>query len=184
MPASAFIITDFASFGKKQLRRGRTVTLFGCSETAVCGLAQWIAQRLHRGDMIGLRGDVGVGKTTFARHLIRHWQQLMTKQAQNHANEMVPSPTYTWVQTYEAGSCSLAHIDLYRLERADDLDELGIDELCGVGCCVIEWIDKAETLAVGRQYLDISMTEDDKDLSRRDIVLTWSSDDWQRRLCG
>jgi len=88
---------------------------------------------LQPGDLLALSGDLGVGKSTFARGLIQH-----AMQDQNHE---VSSPTYTLCNLYE-GHLSIAHFDLYRLSSPDELEELGLDEALETGCALIEWPEK------------------------------------------
>ena len=92
-----------------------------------------LALLLRRGDVIALHGDLGAGKTTLARGLI---QSLLGDK------EEVPSPTYTLVQIYEGLDFPVWHFDLYRLENADDVHELGWDETQD-GVALIEWPDRA-----------------------------------------
>lgn len=93
-----------------------------------------IAAALKPGDVVALGGDLGAGKTTLARAIIRSL-------AADAALE-VPSPTFTVVQTYEA-RFPVAHFDLYRLSSASELEELGFDEAAGSGAVLVEWPDRA-----------------------------------------
>ncbi|WP_029077175.1 tRNA (adenosine(37)-N6)-threonylcarbamoyltransferase complex ATPase subunit type 1 TsaE [Kaistia adipata] len=116
-------------------------------EAATVRLAEDIAAKLAIGDVIALRGDLGAGKTSFARALIR-------AVAADPALE-VPSPTFTIVQTYEA-RLPIAHFDLYRLGSADELDEIGFDEAVSEGVVLVEWPERAEDyLPAG--HLEISL---------------------------
>lgn len=90
---------------------------------------------LRPGDVIALNGDLGAGKTTFARALIRAL-------ADDPALE-IPSPTFTLVQTYETARLGLAHFDLYRLGSPDEIYELGLDHLLQHGAALIEWPERA-----------------------------------------
>ena len=102
-----------------------------CATAALAGL---IAPRLTAGDTLLLQGDIGAGKTTFARALIR---------ARLHApQEDVPSPTFTLVQTYEAGAVEIWHCDLYRLTDPSEVLELGLDDALSQAICLIEWPDR------------------------------------------
>lgn len=103
-------------------------------EAATIRLAEDIAAKLAVGDVIALRGDLGAGKTSFARALIR-------AVAGNPELE-VPSPTFTIVQTYDT-RLPIAHFDLYRLGSADELDEIGFEEAASEGVALVEWPERA-----------------------------------------
>ncbi|MCH9807593.1 MAG: tRNA (adenosine(37)-N6)-threonylcarbamoyltransferase complex ATPase subunit type 1 TsaE [Alphaproteobacteria bacterium] len=127
-------------------------TLAEINEAQVGRFAQELAFVLDAGDVIALRGDLGAGKTTFARALIRAL-------ADDPAHE-VPSPTFTLVQTYETPPIALAHFDLYRLTAAEEIEELGFDHLRSVGACLIEWPERAEDY-LPAERLEVSLTEPD-----------------------
>lgn len=88
------------------------------------------------GWLVLLQGELGAGKSTFARALI---------QALGHSGA-VPSPTYTLVEPYEIGGRKLYHVDLYRLSDAEELDFLGWSELRD-GLALVEWPERVATLA-------------------------------------
>src|SRR3954467_14806085 len=90
-------------------------------EQATLRLMIDVANALTPGDLITLSGDLGAGKTTFARALIRYL-------AEDPEIE-VPSPTFTLIQLYELPRFSVAHADLYRLSGPGELAELGFDDL-------------------------------------------------------
>jgi N-acetylmuramate 1-kinase len=118
-------------------------------ERATQRLAIDIANSLERGDFVTLSGDLGAGKTTFARMLIRHF-------AGDPAIE-VPSPTFTLMQIYELPQFPLAHVDLYRLSGPAELAELGFDDLPDGAVVLLEWPDRA----AGRlppDRLDVALT--------------------------
>ncbi|HEY5217902.1 MAG TPA: tRNA (adenosine(37)-N6)-threonylcarbamoyltransferase complex ATPase subunit type 1 TsaE, partial [Pseudolabrys sp.] len=94
-----------------------------------------IAGAIEPGDLITLSGDLGAGKTTFARALIRHL-------AGNESIE-VPSPTFTLMQAYELPRFTLVHADLYRLSGPGELAELGFDDLPESAVTLLEWPDRA-----------------------------------------
>lgn len=111
-------------------------TLFAFSlidEDATRALAERIADILQRGDTLLLEGDIGAGKSAFARALIR---------ARLGRMEDVPSPTFTLVQTYEDESGDIWHCDLYRLTHPDEALELGLEEAFETAICLIEWPDR------------------------------------------
>ena len=88
---------------------------------------------LRRGDVLGLCGDLGAGKTHFVKGLA----------AALGASADVTSPTFTLIHEYIGGRLPLYHFDFYRLDDEDDALKIGLDEyLDGDGICVIEWADK------------------------------------------
>jgi tRNA threonylcarbamoyladenosine biosynthesis protein TsaE len=89
-----------------------------------------LARLLRPGDALLLYGELGAGKTTLARGLVR---------ALADPDEEVPSPTFTLVQTYDGPDFPVAHFDLYRLKGPDEVFELGFDEALDEGACVVEW---------------------------------------------
>jgi tRNA threonylcarbamoyl adenosine modification protein YjeE len=96
-------------------------------------LAQRVALHITMGDVIALRGDLGAGKTTFARALLRHLGVI----------DDVPSPTFTLLQTYDTPRFSVSHFDLYRLQDSIELDELGWDDALVDGVTLVEWPERA-----------------------------------------
>jgi len=104
-------------------------------EQATQRLAVDIANSLQPGDFLTLSGDLGTGKTTFARALIRYL-------AGDPALE-VPSPTFTLIQLYELPPFPLVHTDLYRLSGSAELAELGFDDLPEGAVVIMEWPDRA-----------------------------------------
>jgi tRNA threonylcarbamoyladenosine biosynthesis protein TsaE len=103
-------------------------------EAATAGLAARLAWRARQGDVIGLQGELGSGKTTFARAFIR---------ALGDANEGVPSPTFALVEIYAfAGKPPVWHFDFYRLAAPEDAYELGIEDALAEGISLIEWPER------------------------------------------
>lgn len=100
------------------------------SEAATISIARRLAAVARAGDVIALNGDLGAGKTSFARGFIA----ALTGQA-----EETPSPTFTLVQTYDSERGTIWHFDLYRLERADEALELGLEDALAEGIALIEW---------------------------------------------
>ncbi|CCF21579.1 conserved protein of unknown function [Pseudorhizobium banfieldiae] len=103
-------------------------------EAATIRLGEDLALALRQGDCLALSGDLGAGKSTFARALLR-------AMADEDALE-VPSPTFTLVQNYEL-RIPVAHLDLYRLGDPSELDELGLDETLATGIALVEWPEMA-----------------------------------------
>ena len=102
---------------------------------ATSRLGALVSDLLERGDVLLLEGQIGAGKTHFARALIQH------RLAAQGQHEDVPSPTFTLVQTYMA-DCEIWHADLYRLSHPDELFELGLEAAFEDAICLIEWPDR------------------------------------------
>jgi tRNA threonylcarbamoyladenosine biosynthesis protein TsaE len=96
--------------------------------------------------VVALAGDLGAGKTTFARGLIAAF----AAEAGQSPPE-VPSPTFTLVQTYDFPRATLWHFDLYRIERPADALELGIEEAFADGIALIEWPERLGLLLPARR---------------------------------
>ncbi len=109
-------------------------------------IAAALAPPLDCGDVVALAGDLGAGKTTFARALISARAQALGVPAPE-----VPSPTFTLVQIYELGGCPVWHFDLYRLDRAADALELGLEEAFADGISFIEWPERLGALLPERR---------------------------------
>ena len=114
------------------------------TEPDVLRLAEHIAFALTTGDVLALEGDLGAGKTTFARALVRALSRGSVTE--------VPSPTFTLVQSYELPRFDIAHFDLYRLTSPDELQELGLDLALRRGAAIIEWPSRAGDLLPAERF--------------------------------
>lgn len=142
-------------------------------EAATADLARRIAARAVRGDVIGLAGDLGSGKTSFARAFIRAWGM---------GQEDVPSPTFTLVEVYHSsGHPPIWHFDLYRLRAAEEAYELGIEEAFAEAVSLIEWPERLGSL-LPAEHLAIALGEGAQPTARR-ARLTGSAG-WAARLQG
>ncbi len=104
--------------------------------SATEALGARIAAALRIGDLVALEGDLGAGKTTLARAIL----------ASLGVTENVPSPTFTLVQEYETPRLTVRHFDLYRLEKASEIAELGLDDALLDGAALVEWPERADGL--------------------------------------
>jgi tRNA threonylcarbamoyl adenosine modification protein YjeE len=133
-------------------------------ETAIGRLVTDVAAALAPGDVITLSGDLGAGKTTFARALIRRLAGDVELE--------VPSPTFTLIQTYELPGWSIAHVDLYRLGDVDELAELGLDDLPPRTVMLMEWPDRAgASLSPDRIDIAFAMAAA-RGIDHRDVTVT------------
>lgn len=100
-----------------------------------------LAGALRAGDTLLLSGPTGAGKSLLARALIQGAQAQAGRPVED-----VPSPTYTLVQTYDAGAAQIVHADLYRVSGPAEIIEIGLGEAIGQDLCLIEWPDRLGSL--------------------------------------
>ena len=118
-------------------------------ETATQALAAELSLVARAGDVILLEGDLGTGKSTFARSFIR---------ALSGGSEIeVPSPTFTLLQVYDSLRIPVAHADLYRLSTAAETDELGLADLAQIHVLLIEWPDRLEGHGLSAETLTVKL---------------------------
>ena len=126
------------------------------------------------GDVIALIGDLGSGKTSFARAYINALPG-------SGSEEDVPSPTFTLVQSYERAPAEVWHFDLYRVNRPDEAFELGIEEALAEGITLIEWPERLGPL-LPAERLDIAFSFADEPDARHAVLTGYGS--WAGRLSG
>ncbi len=136
-------------------------------EAATCALAADLAGRARQGDVIGLSGPLGAGKTTFARAFIR---------ARLDADE-VPSPTFTLVEVYEpSNGPPIWHFDLYRLDKPEDAYELGIEDAFADGISLVEWPERLGALMPEEHLgVDLAPAQGEARLAKLRISPSWSA---------
>lgn len=124
-------------------------------------LASLLALAVKPGDLLTLSGELGAGKTTLARALIdKVW---------GGAVEEIVSPTFALAETYRTPRMTVTHMDCFRLESEDELQELGLEEALDQGLVLLEWPERvASKLDPGR--LDITL-EETSDEARRNLIL-------------
>lgn len=142
-------------------------------------LGRRLAALLRPGDVVALHGDLGAGKTTLARALIR---ALPGPEGSN--TEEVPSPTFTLLQCYPRRPADVWHFDLYRIEHPEEVYELGIEEAFAEGISLIEWPERMGAL-LPADRLDVTLSYRDADGAAsgegRRATLRGGGD-WQSRL--
>jgi tRNA threonylcarbamoyl adenosine modification protein YjeE len=120
---------------------------------ATAALAGRIAPLLQAGDAVALWGELGAGKTSLAREILRALG----------VTEDVPSPTFTLVQNYETPRLNVAHFDLYRLKHPRELDELGFREALEEGAVLVEWPQRApDYLPDGTLHLRLGLDGEER----------------------
>lgn len=134
------------------------IQVFLADEAATLRFGEDLALALTPGLCIALDGDLGAGKTTLARAMLRAFS--------GSAALEVPSPTFTLVQVYDL-RYQIGHFDLYRLGDAAELDELGFDEILDGGVCLVEWPERA-IRRLPNDRLDIRLIHEGK--GRRVVV--------------
>lgn len=129
-------------------------------EAETIAFASDLATLLERGDTLTLAGDLGAGKTTFARAVIRALMQDPSVEA--------PSPTFTLMQVYESDAVRIVHADFYRIDSAAELTGLGWEEETEDAIVLVEWAERApDALPPDRLELRLSFTDDENRNARR-----------------
>lgn len=102
------------------------------SEEETLALGRRLGEKAKTGEVYALVGDLGVGKTVFAKGFAEGLG----------IGEAVNSPTFTILQIYETGRLPFYHFDIYRIEEPEEMDEIGYEEyFFGGGVCLVEWAD-------------------------------------------
>ena len=130
-----------------------------------------VAALLAPADVVVLTGELGAGKTTLVQGVARGLG----------AEEHVASPTFTLVREYVTGRLPVAHVDVYRLERMQDVVDLALDELTADDAVLlIEWGDAVEEVLPGDR-LRIELTTADPDGEERRVVVRTEGPGWDAR---
>ena len=121
-------------------------------------ISKSISKKLENGDCIFLIGEIGVGKTTFTRFLINNLQnQKGLKETE------VLSPTFNLLYEYEIKDLKIMHYDLYRIKKANELDNLGIFSENEKTVKIIEWPDLIKTPLTNKLEIHLEYSENDKE---------------------
>jgi tRNA threonylcarbamoyladenosine biosynthesis protein TsaE len=141
-------------------------------EAETARLAGVVARVARSGDVIALSGDLGSGKTAFARGFIR---------ALTTPSEEVPSPTFTLVQTYSTNGHTIYHFDFYRIDDPEEAWEIGIEEAFAGGIALIEWPERlGRLLPVDRLDICLERAAGTSGTERRITLAAGPS--WSKRL--
>jgi tRNA threonylcarbamoyladenosine biosynthesis protein TsaE len=147
----------------------RSITVRSPDETA--DLATALGANLTAGDCILLSGDIGAGKSHFARHLIL---SRLTEP------EDIPSPTFTLVQTYEIPGGEIWHADLYRLTSLDEIEELGLVDAFETAICLVEWPENLGDFAP-KNALEVRMEPVPDSETGRHFRFGWCCAKWDQK---
>ena len=133
-------------------------------------LAVFLSAAVSPGDIIALFGNLGMGKSVFARAFIRAYAGI---------DEDIPSPTFTLVQVYAADAAPVFHFDLYRLKAPEEVLELGIEEAFAEGISLIEWPDRLGAWMPANR-LEIHLAAGGRESARKACLIGYGY--WQARL--
>jgi tRNA threonylcarbamoyladenosine biosynthesis protein TsaE len=152
----------------------RSIELVSASAEQTRRLGEAVASVLGHGDVVALAGDLGAGKTTFvqgaaaALGVIQH----------------VVSPTFTLVREYQ-GRVPVHHVDVYRLERINDVLDVGFEEMLENGVTFVEWGDAVEALLPASSLMvRLTVPEDQADPDRRLVAVAARGPAWDARRGG
>lgn len=130
------------------------------SEVETKIIAQKFAEKLKKGDVVVLTGDLGSGKTKFTEGFLSYYGL---------ENE-ISSPTFTIVNEYKKDDISIFHFDVYRLEDEDEFYAIGGEEYFEKGICLIEWGELIED-ALPNKYIKISFNRNLDEENKREIII-------------
>lgn len=117
-------------------------------------IAKDVLKKLSTGDIVLLCGDLGAGKTNFVKGIVS---------ALNGNDNEVTSPTFTLVNEYFAGGKKIYHFDLYRIEKQEELYNIGIEEyLYSDAICFIEWPERAQSLFSRAKVVSITKLDENQ----------------------
>ena len=122
------------------------------SENETKAFSKKLAEKLKKGDIIVLSGELGSGKTKFTEGVLEYFN----------LQDEISSPTFTIVNEYSTSTVPIYHFDVYRLEDEDEFLAIGGEEYFENGICIIEWGEMIENI-LPKEYIKISFSKDDLD---------------------
>ena len=125
------------------------------SEEETAAVGRTLASTLRAGDVVLLYGDLGAGKTAFAKGLA---------EGLGVSRDDVSSPTFTIMQEYRGGRLPLFHVDLYRLNDPREVDDLGLEEIAADGVLAIEWAEKLPARLRPPHYVEVRIAHGAEDI--------------------
>lgn len=135
-------------------------------------LGKLLGSLAKNGDVICFTGDLGAGKTLMSRGIAVG----MGADAEN-----VNSPTFTIMNVYDGSELEIRHFDLYRLNRAEELDDIGFDEYCGgSGVTLVEWAELFEE-KLPEEYLQVTLLHHE---GGRKVILTPKGKRYEKMIEG
>ena len=148
-----------------------TIECDSAEEMVVLGMA--VSDFLDTGDLILLRGDLGAGKTTFARGIVQS--------KMDDYNMVVTSPSYLLDNSYEyAAGKTIHHIDLYRLPSGCDMTILGFPSIFSTSICIIEWPQRLSQSLLPDSYLNVDISIISQDT--RKVELKPTGNKWINKM--
>ncbi len=138
----------------------QTFKIISKNPSQTIDLAEKIAAKLKKGDIIVLSGELGAGKTKFTEGILTYFGL---------QNE-ISSPTFTIVNEYNAPQFDIYHFDLYRLADLDEFYAIGGDEYFSKGICIIEWGELIKDI-LPKNYIEIDIKKDEDDENKRILTI-------------
>lgn len=134
--------------------------LISNSENETKLIGKKFAEKLKKGDVVVLTGDLGSGKTKFTEGVLQYFE----------LDNEISSPTFTIVNEYENDNITIYHFDVYRLEDEDEFYAIGGEEYFEKGICLIEWGEMIEK-ALPNKYIHISFSRNLDEENKREIKI-------------
>ncbi len=136
------------------------VELISYSEEETKRLAKKVAEKLKKGNIVVLTGDLGSGKTKFTEGILTYFD----------LQEEISSPTFTIVNEYKKNDVNIFHFDVYRLADVDEFLAIGGEEYFEKGICIIEWGEIIEEI-LPKDAIKIEFLKDEKNENIRKIKI-------------